>query len=496
MHKVSYTIQLMNYHAKDYQTYFAGDWRESESGKRFAIFSPVTGEQIGTVPEGTRADVRLAIDHATINWKAWAKKTPFMRASVLEKAAEIIQQRREEMAYVLTLEQGKPLHHEAYVEVDEVVAYLRMTAADVTRLEGHILPSVDPQKRVYVARVARGVVGAISPWNWPYTMPVELIVPALATGNAVVWACAPTTSITAILLTECLVEAGIPEGVLNLVTGMGAVVGDEIAVNPGVQAVGFIGSVATGQQVARQAAGKELLLELGGNGPLIILEDANLDRAVNATLLGSFLCAGQSCTASELVLVHESIRDAYLEKLLARTQEQIRLGNPFLPETTLGPLQNAKTVEKMDAHIRDALSKGAKVAAGASRASGFPTEMYYQPTILEQVTGEMLVAQEETFGPIVPIQTIRSDAEAIEIAERSGYGLTIALFTQDLRRGMLMAEELRSGTVVINDSTNWFEYHIPFGGGAGTSSGFGRVGGRFGYDRFTELKTIFVDMTS
>jgi succinate-semialdehyde dehydrogenase/glutarate-semialdehyde dehydrogenase len=486
----------MDYHAKDYQTYFAGQWRESESGKRFAIFSPATGEQIGTVPEGTRADVQQAIHHARQSWQPWAKRTPFARASVLEKAAEIVTQRRDEMAYVLTLEQGKPLHHEAYVEVDEVIGYLRMAAADVTRLEGHILPSVDPQKRVYVSRVARGVVGAISPWNWPYTMPAELIVPALATGNAVVWACAPSTSITAILLTECLVEAGIPEGVLSLVTGPGAVVGDEIALNPGVQALGFIGSVATGMQVARQAAGKELLLELGGNGPLIILEDANLDRAVDATLLGSFLCAGQSCTASELILVHEAVREAYLEKLIAKTQEQIHLGDPFAPQTTLGPLQNAKTADKMDAHIRDALGRGASIAAGGARAQGFPTDLYYQPTILDQVNSEMVVSQEETFGPIVPVQTIRSDVEALEIAARSGYGLTIALFTEDLRRGLLLAEALRSGTVVINDSTNWFEYHIPFGGGAGTNSGFGRVGGRFGYDRFTELKTIFVDMTS
>ncbi|HLA43109.1 MAG TPA: aldehyde dehydrogenase family protein [Aggregatilineales bacterium] len=485
----------MDYQAKDYQTYFAGEWRESESGRRFAVYSPVTGEQIGTVPEGSRADVQQAVHTAGNSWQSWAKKTAFERAAILENAAGIVTQRRDEMAYILTLEQGKPLHHEAYVEVDEVIAYLRMVAADVTRLEGHIVASTDPQKRVFVTRVPRGVVGAISPWNWPYTMPVELIVPALGTGNAVVWACAPTTSITAIMLAGCLVDAGIPKGVFNLLTGYGAVVGDEIAVNPGVHTVGFIGSVATGMQVARQAAGKELLLELGGNGPLIILEDADLDRAVDATLLGSFLCAGQSCTAAELILVHESVKKTYLEKLLAKTREKIHLGDPFQPQTTMGPLQNAKTAEKMDAHIRDAVARGARIAAGGSRAQGFPTDLYYQPTILDHVNSDMIVSGEETFGPIVPVQTIRSDAEAVEIATRSGYGLTIALFTEDLRRGMLMAEELRSGTVVINDSTNWFEYHIAFGGGAGTKSGFGRVGGRFGYERFTELKTIFVDMS-
>ncbi len=485
----------MNYEAKDYQAYFAGTWRDSESGERFQVYSPATGALLGTVPQGTRADVQTAVDAANAAWRDWSRRTPFERTAVLEKAADIVIERRDAMAYILTLEQGKPLYAEAYDEVDEVVDYLKMVAADVTRLEGHILPSQDPNKRVFVTRVPRGVVGAITPWNWPYSMPVELIVPAIATGNAIVWACAPTTSICAITLADVLVEAGLPEGILNLVTGPGPVVGDEVAVNEGVHAVGFIGSVETGHTVARRAAGKDLLLELGGNGPLIVLDDADLTRAVDATLLGSFLCAGQSCTASELVLVHEKIKDRFVEHLIAQTQAQIRLGDPLLEATTMGPVQNTKTADKMDRHIGDAIAQGAKVVAGGARASGYPTDLYYQPTILDAVSAGMVVAHEETFGPIVPIQTITSDAEAIEIATRTGYGLTMALFTDDIRRGMLIAEALRSGTVVINDSTNWFEYHIAFGGGAGTKSGFGRVGGRFGYDRFTELKTIFVDMT-
>ena len=485
----------MEYVAKDYQTYFSGKWRDSESDNRFDVFSPVTGELIGTVPECTRIDVQNSVESANQAWRDWSKRTAFERASIMEKAAEIVIERRDEMAYILTLEQGKPLKTEAYDEVNEVIDYLKMVAADVTRLEGHIVPSQDPNKRVLVTRVPRGVVGAISPWNWPYTMPTELIVPAMATGNAVVWACAPTTSICAIMLAEVLVEAGIPEGILNLVTGPGPVVGDEIAVNSGVHAVSFIGSVETGNTVARRAAGKDLLVELGGNGPLIVLDDADLERAVDATLLGSFLCAGQSCTASELILVHEKIKDQYLERLVSKTQEQILLGNPFHETITMGPVQNGKTAEKMDVHIKDALDKGARVVMGGNRATDFPTDLYYEPTIIDSVMNNMIVATEETFGPIVPIQTITSDEEAIELATKTGYGLTIALFTDDIRRGMLMAEELRSGTVVINDSTNWFEYHIAFGGGAGTKSGFGRVGGRFGYDRFTELKTIYIDMT-
>ncbi len=478
-----------------YKMLIAGQWCDSESAKRFEVKSPSTGEIIGSVPEGTRADVQKAIDAANNVWRDWAKQTPFERAAVLKKATEIVAERRDDLMHTLTLEQGKPLHSEAQDEVNEIIDYLEMTAADVVRLEGAILPSQDPNKRAYVHKVPRGVVGAISPWNWPYMMPAELIIPALATGNAVVWACAPSTPITAIKLAECLSDAGLPEGVLNLVTGEGAVVGDEIAVNPGTHALGFIGSVATGKTVAARAAGKELLLELGGNGPTIILEDADLDKAVNATLAGCFLCSGQSCSAAELILVHENIKEAYLEKLKAAVETQIRLADPFHEATTMGPLQNEKTALKMDEHISDALTKGARVIAGGKRQTNAPTKLYYEATILDNVTSDMKVSQDETFGPIVPIQTISNEEEALEIATKSGFGLSIAVFTQDLKRGLRLSEELRAGTVIINDTTNWFEYHIPFGGGAGTNSGIGRVGGRFGLERFLDTKTVFVDMS-
>jgi acyl-CoA reductase-like NAD-dependent aldehyde dehydrogenase len=480
---------------KTYQMYIAGQWTEGEGRKRFESYSPVTGESLGSVPEGTRADVQRAVKAANESWRSWAKRTPFERAATMERAAGIVHERRDELARILTLEQGKPLHTEAYTEVDEVIEYLKMTAADVVRLEGHIVPSKNPDMRAYVTRVPRGVVGAITPWNWPYTMPVEIIVPALAVGNAVVWACAPSTSICAVELTECLVDAGLPSGLLNLITGPGAVVGDEIAIHPDVHALGFIGSVATGHTVAKQGAGKELLLEMGGNGPLIILEDANLDKAVEATLLGSFLCSGQSCTAAELLLIHEKVKGAFVEKLLIATREKIRLGNPLEQSTTLGPLQNEATATKMDAHIADALSKGANVLLGGKRAEGYPTKLYYEATVLENIHSDMQVAKEETFGPIVPIQTIKTPEEAIAITNSSGYGLTVAIFTENLKRGLRIADELRSGTVVINNSTNWFEYHIAFGGGAGSKSGFGRVGGRFGLERFTEYKTIFTDLS-
>lgn len=484
----------MTYTAQDYKMHIAGEWVKSESGKTFDVFSPATGEKLGSVPEGTRADVQRAITAANAAWRGWAKQGPFERAAVLKKAAELVAERRDDMMLTLTLEQGKPLHSEARDEVSEIIDYLEMTAADVVRVEGSILPSQDNTKRVLVQKVPRGVVGAISPWNWPYMMPAELIIPALGVGNAVVWACAPSTPITATKLAECLIDAGLPAGVLNLVTGEGAVVGDEIAANEGTHAVGFIGSVPTGKTVAARAAGKELLLELGGNGPLIILEDANLDKAVQATLDGSFLCAGQSCSSTELVLVHEDVKEAYLEKLLAATKANIHLGDPLLESTTMGPVQNEKTAQKMDEHVADALAKGAKLIAGGKRADA-ATSLYYEATLLSDVTSTMMVSTDETFGPIVPIQTIKTDEEALLLATRSGFGLTIAVFTEDLKRGLKFSEELRAGTVVINDTTNWFEYHIPFGGGAGTNSGFGRVGGRFGLERFLDTKTVFIDMS-
>lgn len=471
----------------------AGKWTASISKKTFDIYSPATGERLGRVPEGAREDVQRAVKAANASWPAWAKKTPFERSVVMERAAVIVHKRRDELAHILSLEQGKPLHREAYAEVDEVIDYLRMTAADVVRLEGHIVPSRNPDMRVLVMRVPRGVVGAITPWNWPLTMPAEIIVPALATGNAVVWACAPSTSICAIKLAACLVDAGLPEGLLNLVTGPGPVVGDEIAVHPDVHALGFIGSVVTGHKVAARAAGKDLLLEMGGNGPLIVLEDADLDKAVEATLLGAFLCSGQSCTAAELILVHQKVKEAFTQKLLEAIKKKIKLGHPLKTSTTMGPLQNEAAAQKMDAHIADALAKGARVLTGGKRAKKFATHLYYQPTVLDHVQTNMLVAQQETFGPVVPICTIQSAEEALKIANGSGYGLTIALFTET-KRGLKLAETLRSGTVVINNSTNWFEYHIPFGGGAGSKSGFGRVGGRFGLERFTDYKTVFVDL--
>ena len=279
---------------KDYSMYLAGEWATGESEARMEATSPATGEQIGTVPEGTRADVERAIAAANEAWSGWASLSAFERAAAMIRIAEIIEERRDDLAETLTLDQGKPLAAEAYDEVDELVAYFEMAGADVTRLEGAIPPSVDADKRVMLYRVPRGVVGVISPWNWPYTMPAELIAPALACGNAVVWAPAPSTSVCAVKLAECIVDAGLPPGLFNMITGRGPVVGDEVAANPGTQAIGFIGSIETGQKVASRAAGKTLLLEMGGNGPMVILDDADIEAAAEESLTSAFLGRGRA----------------------------------------------------------------------------------------------------------------------------------------------------------------------------------------------------------
>jgi succinate-semialdehyde dehydrogenase/glutarate-semialdehyde dehydrogenase len=474
--------------------YIDGAWVESESGNRMEAVSPSTGEVIGTVPEGTRADAQRAIGAADKAQRAWAAVSPFERRELLDRVAGIIGERRDELAGTLTLDQGKPLQSEAYGEVSELIEYFRMAAADATRLEGAMPPSVDARKRVLAYRVPRGVVGVITPWNWPYTMPAEVLAPALASGNAVVWVPAPTTSICAVTLAECITAAGFPSGIFNMVTGHGPVVGDEVAANAGTHAIGFIGSIATGHRVAERAAGKALLLEMGGNGPMVILDDADLDAAAEASLAAAFLCAGQSCTAGERFLVHDTIHDVFLEKLKAAIARSIHLGNPFDGETTMGPLNNEPTARKMDRHVADALDHGADLILGGARASGFPTDLYYEPTVLDGVTSEMEVAREETFGPIIPITTIRSEEEALEIIDSSPYGLLAAVWTRDLARGLRFAEAARAGWVNINESSNYWESHLPFGGRAGSQSGVGRVGGRYSMETFTELKTVVISL--
>ena len=474
------------------QMFIGGDWQPSATGETFEATSPANGAVIGSVPQGDRDDARRAIEAARAAADGWARLTAFERAAKMHAVGDVIASRRDALAQTLTLDQGKPLRAEAYDEVDELVEYWRMAAEDAKRLGGELPNSFSPGKRVMLIRRPRGVAGIISPWNWPYTMPAELVAPALGCGNAVVWTPAPSTAVCAIALAECIAEADLPPGVFNLVTGPGPVVGDEIARHASVDAVGFIGSTVTGRHVAQAAAGKGLVLEMGGNGPLVVMDDADVDAAVEATLVACYLCAGQSCTAGERILVHRAVQDEFIEKLARAVTERILLGDPFDDATTMGPLNNEGVAVKMDEHVADALERGASVISGGARASAFATDLYWEPTILAGVPADAQVATDETFGPIAPVVAIDSLEQAIELTNASPYGLLAAIFTADLEAGLQFADRVHTGWVNVNESSNYWESHLPFGGRAGTDSGIGRVGGNHVMQSFTELQTVVV----
>jgi acyl-CoA reductase-like NAD-dependent aldehyde dehydrogenase len=467
-----------------------GEWVEAASGEVAEADSPATGESLGSVAQGDREDARRAIGAARDAFPAWAAASAFERAAALRRIADVCESRRDELARVCTLDQGKPIA-ESYDEVDELVAMWRGAAEDGIRIEGSIPPSSASGKRVLLMRRPKGPVAVITPWNWPYTMPAEIVAPALACGNTVVWNPAPTTAVCSGLLAECVAEADLPPGVFNFVPGPGPVAGDELVSNPGTVAVGFIGSTATGRKIAERAAGKALLLEMGGNGPLVVMDDADLDAAAEAALVACFLCAGQSCTAGERLLVHRDVREEFVARLREVTV-RAALGDPLDAETQMGPLNNEPVAAKMDEHVADALGRGAEVIAGGSRADGFPTELYWPATVLDGVPPDALVATEETFGPVAPVVEIGDLDEAIRLTNESPYGLLAAIFTADLYGGLRFADEVQSGLVNINETTNYWENHLPFGGRAGTDSGTGRVGGRHPFEVLTELQTVVI----
>ena len=476
--------------------YIDGAWRGGGAGAAEAV-SPASGEAFATVAVADPADVDDAVRAAAAAWPAWAGASAFDRARWCEQVVAGIGQRREELARALTLDQGKPLVAEAFDEVDELAEYFRMAGEDAKRRAGGLPESVSAGRRILVGRVPLGVIGVVSPWNWPYTMGAEVFAPALAAGNTVVWVPAPSTTACCAILAGVIADASHradappgARGAFNFVSGPGPVVGDALVGHPGVAGVGFVGSVETGSKIAVRAAGKTQLLELGGNGPMVILEDADLELAANAALEAAYLCAGQSCTAGERFLVHAAVRAEFTDRVVAATKVNVRLGDPFDARTTMGPLNNEATAAKFDRHIADAVAGGARVCCGGRRADGYPTPLYAEPTVLDGVTPGMAIEREETFGPVVPVVEVRSAAEALALTNASPFGLTAAVFTEDLERGLAVAERARAGWVNINASTNLWESHLPFGGRAGSVSGRGRVGGSYPMDTFTEPKTV------
>lgn len=473
--------------------WIGGQWVESISGQLYELTSPVDGQVLASVPKGDRRDVHRAVDAARKAFESFRRFPPFDRRKLLLAVAEVLERRRAQVARQLTLEQGKPYHQEALPEVDITAEMFRMAAEDLVRLDGHLVPSRDASKRIITFRQPRGVYGVITPWNFPLSIPAEYLSAGLAAGNCIVWVPAPAASSTAVRLAECLAEAGVPEGVVNLVTGPGEEVGDELAGHPGVDAIGFTGSSSTGYQVAARASGKPQLLELGGNAAVIVFEDADLAHAAERVAQGSFANAGQICDSVERILVQRSVAERFTEALV-KEAGRFRLGDPFDPATTLGPLSNPRGLMRVRHHVADAVQRGARLLLGGASAPGFPTDLYFPPTILDQVTPEMLVNREESFGPVAPVLIFDDESQALQVANGTPWGLVGAVFTRDLARAFRVAEEMQCGVVNVNESSAYWEPHTPFGGFTGRKSGLGRLGGRCTIEEMSQIKTVVLDL--
>ena len=467
--------------------FIGGRWQADPQGMVKPQHSPIDNAVIGQLCWSSRAAARQAIAAARTAQATWRKVPVWDRARLLRRIGEAITLRRETLAQLLTLEQGKP-YAEAYFEVGKSVDGFNLAAELVKHLEGATIPTEDASKRVMTFYQPRGVYAVVTPWNFPVNIPVEYIAPGLAAGNAVVWTPAPTTSLVAAALVAAIAEADLPPGLLNLVTGAGAEVGDEIVANPGTNGVGFTGSAATGRLIAQRAAGKPQLMELGGNGPVVICADADLERAARATASGAFANAGQVCSSSERILVHRSVHDEFAA-LMAAEARAVVLGDPRQDGVTMGPLNNAGVAKKVAEHVGDALGRGATALTGGKRPDNAPSALYFEPTVLTGVTRDAVINTEETFGPVAPLLAFDSDEEAFDIARDNRYGLVSSVFTQDIDRAFRYVEEMPTGIVNINDTSNYWELHIPFGGMSGKDSGIGRVGGKHALVAMCDLKT-------
>lgn len=473
--------------------YVGGKWVESEGGRVFEASNPATGQVIATLPEGTRGDAGAAVAAAREAQQKIAGMSTWERSRLCLAIADVMEARKESLARTLTQDQGKPYHSEAHFEVSKAIEGFRNAAEHVKWLEGETIPVEDPNKRVFSFRQPRGVYAVVTPWNFPINIPVEYLAPGLVAGNTIVWVPAPSTSVCAVRLVECLEEAGVPPGVINLVTGFGPVVGDAIVSHPDTDAVGFTGSAETGLTIARRAAGKPLLLEMGGNGPVVVLDDADLEAAARATADGCFVNAGQVCSSSERVLVSERIYDDFAERM-TKAGKAVRLGDPFLAETTMGPLNNPEVAAKVRRHVGDGVERGASVVLGGRVRDDLGSTLFYEPTVLTDVSLDSLLNLEETFGPVVPLVRVRDDHEILEIVNRNTLGLSSSVFTRDLKRAFYFADGIRTGIVNINDTSNYWELHIPFGGMSGKKSGIGRLGGKHTLMEMTDLKTVCIDV--
>jgi succinate-semialdehyde dehydrogenase/glutarate-semialdehyde dehydrogenase len=466
-----------------------GRWIDSTSSEAITVTNPATGQVIAAVPAATSQQVQEAIRSSASAFTSWREATAPYRSEILLSISNIITSKDEEFAQLITLEQGKPLT-ESRAEVAYSASYLRWFSGEAVRIQGDIVPADSPTKRILVLKQPIGVAAAITPWNFPLAMIARKMGAALAAGCTFISKPAPETPLTALKLGEVCIEAGVPPGVVSIVNGAPEMIGGELMRSPLVRKVSFTGSTEVGKLLIRQSAGtvKKLTLELGGNAPMIICEDADLPKAVEAAIRGKYRNAGQTCICVNRFLVHQDVATRFTELLVARSKE-LTVGEGVSPNTQIGPLINDEAATKVSRLISSAKSEGATIALAPSVHPG--GSRFISPTVITGVTPTMTIWREEIFGPISSITTFANDAEAIALANDTTYGLAAYIFSANLARAMKMSEKIDFGMVGINDSAI-SAVQGPFGGVK--ESGYGREGSIYGVDEYLTLKYLSVEL--
>jgi succinate-semialdehyde dehydrogenase/glutarate-semialdehyde dehydrogenase len=463
--------------------YINGEWQQAASGATFEVRDPSNGESLGAVPKMGINETRLAIDAANAAWPAWRNKTAKERAVIMRRWFELMNEHADDLALILTAEQGKPLG-EAKAEIAYAASFIEWFAEEGKRVAGDTLATPAADKRIVVTKEPIGVCAAITPWNFPAAMITRKVGPALAAGCPIVVKPAESTPFSAFALAVLAERAGLPGGILNVITGDPREVGQELTSNPVVRKLSFTGSTAVGRLLMAQSAPtvKKVTLELGGNAPFIVFDDADLDAAVTGAVASKYRNSGQTCVCTNRFYVHEAIHDEFVHKLLQAVRK-LRIGRGSEDGVTLGPLINEAAVEKVEEHIKDAVAKGAYLATGGKRHElGFG---FFEPTVLTGVTSAMKVAKEETFGPLAPIFKFSSDEEAVRLANDTEFGLAAYFYSRDVARIYRVAEALEYGMVGVNTGLLSNEV-APFGGVK--QSGLGREGSHYGIDDYLVIK--------
>jgi len=469
------------------QCYIDGTWRDADAGGALQVTNPATGVVLGTVPNMGTAETRAAIEAAAAAFPAWAARTAKDRATLLRRWHDLMLLNADDLAQLMTAEQGKPLA-EAKGEIVYAASFIEWFAEEAKRVYGDVIPGHQPDKRIFVLRQPVGVVAAITPWNFPAAMITRKAGPALAAGCTFVCKPAAQTPYSALAMAELAHRAGIPRGVFSVVTGSATAIGGEMTSNPIVRKVTFTGSTAIGKKLMEQCAGtlKKLSLELGGNAPFIVFDDADLDAAVQGAIASKYRNTGQTCVCANRLLVQDGVYDAFVAKLVDAVKK-LRVGDGLVGPTEQGPLIDDKAVAKVEEHVADALAKGGRIALGGKRHALGGT--FFEPTIITGVQPSMLVAREETFGPVAPVFRFKDEQEAIRMANDTEFGLASYFYTKDLARSLRVAEKLEYGIVGLNTGLISTEV-APFGGVK--ESGFGREGSKYGILDYTELKYLCI----